>query len=100
VGDVTPDQLRWYVDGQQYHTVNQNQVGEPFWTRMTGHAGYRVRLNVALSGAFPNGVAGAATPTATTVSGPPMLVDQVAVHCRGGTNPPTTPPGGGGGTPI
>ena len=24
-----PEQLRWYVDGQLYHTVTQNQVGAP-----------------------------------------------------------------------
>ena len=29
---------RWYVDGQQFHSVNQNQVGEPHWTNMTSHA--------------------------------------------------------------
>ena len=30
---VSPHQLRWYVDGQQFHTVNQSQVGEPHWTQ-------------------------------------------------------------------
>jgi beta-glucanase (GH16 family) len=104
---VTPNQLRWYVDGQQYHTVSQNQVGEPHWTNMTSHAGYFILLNVAMGGAFPNGVAGSATPTGGTVSGRAMLVDYVAVYSRGGTpptnppttpptNPPTTPPPGGG----
>jgi hypothetical protein len=71
---------------------------------MTNHAGYFILLNVAMGGAFPNGVAGSGTPTASTVSGRPMLVDYVAVWTRGGsgtppTDPPTTPPtnpGGGG----
>ena len=91
---ITPNTLRWYVDGQQYHSVNQNQVGEPHWSNMTNHAGYFILLNVAMGGAFPNGVAGAATPTGATVSGRPMLVDYVAVYTRGGggTTPPTTPP--------
>ncbi len=91
---VSPNQLRWYVDGQQYHTVTQSQIGEPHWTNMTGHAGYHILLNVAMGGAFPNGVAGSATPTAATVPGRPMLVDYVAVYSRGGggTTPPTTPP--------
>ena len=52
-----------------YHTVTQTQVGEPHWTNMTSHAGYFILLNVAMGGAFPNGVAGSATPTAATVSG-------------------------------
>ncbi|MFG3711280.1 carbohydrate-binding protein [Micromonospora sp. NPDC047730] len=94
---VSPQQLRWYVDGQLYHTVSQSRVGEPYWSQMTGHAGYFLLLNVAMGGAFPNGVAGSATPTAATVSGRPMLVDYVAVYSRGGgtTPPPTTPPPGG-----
>ncbi|RKR88155.1 glycosyl hydrolase family 16 [Micromonospora pisi] len=99
---ANPQQLRWYVDGQQYHTVTQNQVGQPHWDNMTSHAGYFLLLNVAMGGSFPNGVAGATTPTSATVSGRPMLVDYVAVWSRGGggtpTNPPTTPPSGGGGS--
>jgi beta-glucanase (GH16 family) len=98
---VSPQQLRWYVDGQQYHTVTQSRVGEPYWSQMTSHAGYFLLLNVAMGGAFPNGVAGSTTPTAATVSGRPMLVDYVAVWSRGGgtTGPPptTTPPPTGGG---
>ncbi|MEU5938824.1 carbohydrate-binding protein [Micromonospora sp. NPDC047548] len=95
---VSPQQLRWYVDGQLFHTVGQNQVGEPYWTQMTGHAGYFLLLNVAMGGSFPNGVAGSATPTASTVSGRSMLVDYVAVYRRGTstTPPPTTPPPSGG----
>lgn len=103
---VSPQQLRWYVNGQHYHTVTQAQIGEPYWSQMTGHAGYFLLLNVAMGGAFPNGVAGSATPTSATVSGRPMLVDYVAVWSRGGGTPPpttappttspTTPPPGGG----
>ncbi|QGN47076.1 carbohydrate-binding protein [Micromonospora sp. WMMC415] len=99
---VSPQQLRWYVDGQLYHTVTQSQVGEPYWTQMTSHAGYFLLLNVAMGGGFPNGVAGFTTPTASTVPGRPMVVDYVAVYSRGGgttppptTPPPTTPPPGG-----
>jgi hypothetical protein len=64
---------------------------------MTSHAGYFLLLNVAMGGAFPNGVAGSGTPTAATIPGRPMLVDYVAVYRRGGgtTPPPTTPPPGG-----
>ncbi|MFC4147066.1 carbohydrate-binding protein [Micromonospora mangrovi] len=96
---VSPQQLRWYVDGQLFHTVSQSQVGEPYWTQMTGHGGYFLLLNVAMGGSFPNGVAGYTTPTASTVSGRPMLVDYVAVYRKGGGTSPsptatTAPPGG------
>ncbi|MEW2472994.1 carbohydrate-binding protein [Micromonospora gifhornensis] len=94
---ISPQQLRWYVDGQLYHTVSQSRVGEPYWSQMTSHAGYFLLLNVAMGGAFPNGVAGSATPTSATVPGRPMLVDYVAVYTRGGGSnpPPTTPPPSG-----
>ncbi|GLH97241.1 carbohydrate-binding protein [Phytohabitans aurantiacus] len=88
---VSPQQLRWYVDGQHFHTVTQSQVGEPHWSNMTSHSGYFLLLNVAMGGAFPNGVAGSATPTGSTVSGVPMLVDYVAVYTSGGGTTPTTP---------
>ncbi|WKU02214.1 carbohydrate-binding protein [Micromonospora soli] len=96
---VSPQQLRWYVDGQLFHTVSQSQVGDPYWGQMTSHGGYFLLLNVAMGGSFPNGVAGFTTPTASTVPGRPMLVDYVAVYARGGggnpTPSPTTPPPGG-----
>ncbi|MEV0382561.1 glycoside hydrolase family 16 protein [Nonomuraea sp. NPDC050643] len=88
---VSPNQLRWYVDGQQFHGVNQSQFDATTWTNMTGHAGYFLLLNVAMGGAFPNALAGP-TPTAETVPGRPMMVDYVAVWQSGTT--PTQPPGG------
>ncbi|WP_305789466.1 carbohydrate-binding protein [Symbioplanes lichenis] len=91
---TSPEQLRWYVDGTQFFTVTSSQVGEPYWTNMTSHNGYFMLLNVAIGGAFPNGVAGSATPTSATVSGVPMLVDYVAAYTRGGGG--TTPPPSGG----
>ena len=95
---VSPQQLRWYVDGTQYFSVSQGQLDAGTWSNMTSHAGYFILLNVAIGGSFPNGVAGTGTPTAATVSGVPMVVDYVAVWTRGGgsTPPPTTtpPPGG------
>lgn len=96
---VSPNQLRWYVDGQQFFSVSQSQLDATTWNNMTGHAGYFLLLNVAMGGAFPNGVAGFGTPTAATVSGRPMLVDYVAVWQSGTgtqpTDPPTDPPGDG-----
>jgi len=92
---VSPNQLRWYVDGQQFHSVSQSQLPADTWNQMTSH-GYFILLNVAMGGSFPDGVAGRTTPTADTVSGRPMLVDYVAVWSRGGGG--TTPPPGGGGT--
>ena len=58
---------------------------------MTSHAGYFILLNVAMGGAFPNGVAGLGTPTAAPSPGVPMLVDYVAVYtAAAAATPPTT----------
>jgi beta-glucanase (GH16 family) len=92
---TSPQQLRWYVDGQQFHTVTQSQVGNDAWSQMTAN-GYFILLNVAMGGAFPNGVAGFGTPTGDTVSGRPMMVDYVAVWTRGGGTTEPPPTGGGG----
>ncbi|MEU7110847.1 glycoside hydrolase family 16 protein [Streptomyces sp. NPDC046182] len=90
---VSPNELRWYVDDQLFHSVNETRVGAQAWADMTSHAGYFLLLNVAMGGAFPDALGGP-TPTAATVSGRPMLVDYVAVWTKGGgtTTPPTTPP--------
>ncbi|GGM72171.1 hypothetical protein GCM10011609_04990 [Lentzea pudingi] len=79
---VSPNQLRWYVDGQQYHTVRQNQMDATSWNNMTSHQGYFILLNVAMGGAFPNGVAGRGTPVPETTPGRSMAVDYVAVWTR------------------
>ncbi|QBI54903.1 glycoside hydrolase family 16 protein [Streptomonospora litoralis] len=91
-------QLRWYVDGQQYHSVDESQIGASAWSDMTSHAGYFILLNVAMGGAFPDGVQGSATPTAATQPGYPMVVDYVSVWetGSGGGGTPTDPPGDGG----
>ncbi|MFD5698478.1 glycoside hydrolase family 16 protein [Streptomyces lasiicapitis] len=81
---ASPNVLRWYVDGQLYHSVDQNRVGAEAWNNMTNHAGYFILLNVAMGGAFPDGVAGRATPVPATVPGRAMAVDYVAVWTRGG----------------
>jgi hypothetical protein len=88
--NTSAQQFRWYVDGQQYHTINQTQFDATTWSNMTSHAGYFILLNVAMGGGFPNGVSGQATPVAATASGVPMLVDYVAVWQNGGGTTPTT----------
>ncbi|NGN66745.1 family 16 glycosylhydrolase [Streptomyces sp. A7024] len=73
------EQLRWYVDGQQYHSVSESQLGAETWANATHH-GHFILLNVAMGGAFPDGVAGHATPTDATKPGVPMVVDYVSVQ--------------------
>jgi hypothetical protein len=88
---VSPQQLRWYLDGVNFYTIRQDQVDAASWTAATNH-GYMIILNVAIGGEFPAKLGGG--PTAATASGVPMLVDYVAVYSSPGsadTQPPTVP---------
>jgi beta-glucanase (GH16 family) len=77
---VSPEQLRWYLDGKNFFTVKADQVDPTTWNNALHH-GFFIILNVAMGGAFP-AVSGGATPTEATVSGKPMLVDYVKVMTR------------------
>ncbi|NEC85840.1 glycoside hydrolase family 16 protein [Streptomyces sp. SID12501] len=86
---VSPEAIRFYVDGTNYHTVTANQVDATTWANATNH-GFFIILNVAMGGAFPAAFGGG--PDANTVSGRPMVVDYVQVlqSTTGGST--TTPP--------
>ena len=82
---LTPQQIRWYVDGANYFTIDQNRVDATTWTNATNHGFFPI-LNVAIGGGWPG------SPTAATASGVPMLIDYVGVYSKAAG---TTPPAGG-----
>lgn len=85
---VSPEQIRWYLDGVQFHTVNANQVDATTWNNALHH-GFHIILNVAMGGSWPG------NPTAATASGVPMNIDYVRVYYGSncvGCPTPTTPP--------
>lgn len=71
--------LKWYVDDVLFHTVTEAQLGTSTWDQTT-HQGQFILLNLAIGGAFPNGVYGGSTPIASTVPNRPMYIDYVAVY--------------------
>ncbi|MET7477133.1 glycoside hydrolase family 16 protein [Streptomyces sp. NPDC005648] len=87
---VSPEAIRFYVDGVNYQTVTASQVDATTWANATNH-GFFVILNVAMGGAFPAAFGGG--PTSATESGHPMLVDYVQVLSSSGSGT-TTPPSG------
>ncbi|WP_256638586.1 glycoside hydrolase family 16 protein [Streptomyces murinus] len=87
---VSPEAIRFSVDGVTYQTVTANQMDAATWTNATNH-GFFVILNVAMGGGFPGAFGGG--PTGATEPGHPMVVDYVQVlQSSGGGG------GGGGGT--
>ncbi|MFC7868119.1 glycoside hydrolase family 16 protein [Streptomyces murinus] len=88
---VSPEAIRFFVDGVNYQTVTANQMDAATWTNATNH-GFFVILNVAMGGGFPGAFGGG--PTGATEPGHPMVVDYVQVlQSSGGGDS-----GGGGGT--
>ncbi|GLQ51996.1 glycoside hydrolase family 16 protein [Dyella flava] len=82
---VTPEQLRWYVDGQLINQVAENQMAAETWNQLTQQRGYFLLLDVAMGGGFSFVMAGwKPTPTPETEPGHSMVVDYVAVWTRPG----------------
>ena len=88
---MSPQQIRWYIDGIQYHQVSQSQVDAGVWNAATNH-GFFIILNNSIGGEFPAAFGGG--PYAHTASGGTLRVDYVAVWSKG------TGGGGGGGFAI
>jgi hypothetical protein len=85
---VSPEQIRWYLDGVNYFTVNASQVPAATWTAAVDH-GFYIIFDLAMGGGFPNAFGGG--PTASTQSGASMLVDNVQVYTAGGSTGGATP---------
>jgi beta-glucanase (GH16 family) len=95
---VSPETLRWFLDGVQFFTLSSTAVDATTWANATRH-GFFVLLDLAVGGGFPAAFGGG--PTGATASGGEMVVDYVAVFSRGAGGPtpspppPTPTPGGG-----
>lgn len=86
---VSPEAIRFSVDGVTFHTVTANQVDATTWSNATNH-GFFIILNVAMGGAFPDAFGGGLD--GDTRSGVPMVVDYVQVLQSTGGGGGTTPP--------
>ncbi len=86
---VSPEQIRWYLDGTNYFTVSANQVDPTTWANAVDHP-FFIIFDLAMGGGFPAAFGGG--PNSSTVSGGQLNVDYVAVYNK--------PPGGGGGGNI
>ncbi len=96
---VSPEQIRWYLDGVNYFTVSANQVDPTTWANAVDHS-FFIIFDLAMGGGFPNGVSGTTTPTSATQSGGAMLVSDVSVYTANGnvTPTPTATAGSGSGS--
>jgi hypothetical protein len=86
------ESVTFYLDGNQYYSVSESQVGTATWQAAFDH-NMSIILDLAMGGGYPNGVCGCTTPTGATASGGTMSVAYVAAYeTNGGSS------GGGGGS--
>ena len=87
------ESITFYLDGNQYFSVSESQVGTATWQAAYDH-NLSIILDLAMGGGFPNGVCNCTTPTSSTASGGTMSVAYVAAYSTSGGGST----GGGGGT--
>ncbi|MGW0883616.1 glycoside hydrolase family 16 protein [Streptomyces sp. NPDC002671] len=90
---TSPEEIRFCLDGVNFHTVKATQVDATTWANATDH-GYFLILNVAMGGGFPGAFGGG--PDSGTEPNHPMAVDYVQVLQSSGGGGSTTPPPSGG----
>ncbi|MEU5274211.1 glycoside hydrolase family 16 protein [Streptomyces hygroscopicus] len=77
--DTAAEKLRFYRDGNETFTVNQDQVSAETWKKAVDH-GFFAIFNVAVGGSYPNKVCGCTSPAQDTTSGEGMSVDWFSVR--------------------
>ncbi|MFJ9966948.1 glycoside hydrolase family 16 protein [Streptomyces avermitilis] len=88
---TSTEEIRFYLDGVNFHTVKASQVDATTWANATNH-GFFLILNVAMGGGFPAAFGGG--PDSGTDPGHPMVVDYVQVLQSSGGSGTTPPPSG------
>jgi beta-glucanase (GH16 family) len=90
---ITPERMRWFVDGQLINQVAENQMSAETWRELTQQRGYFLLLDVAMGGGFSFVMSGwKPTPTPDTQPGHSMVVDYVAVWAKPGNGKKTPAP--------
>jgi hypothetical protein len=85
---TSPEQIRWYLDGNNYFTLNATAVDATTWKNAVDHP-FFIIYDLAMGGGFPAAFGGG--PNSATISGGTMNIDSVAVYNKGpGTVTPTT----------
>jgi hypothetical protein len=90
--NTSDESITFYLDGNQYFSVSESQVGTATWQAAYDH-NLSVILDLAMGGGFPNGVCDCTTPTSSTASGGTMSVAYVAAYSTSGGG--STPSSGG-----
>ena len=83
--NTSAESITWYLDGNQYFSVSESQVGASTWQAAFDH-NLSIIFDLAIGGGFPNGVCNCTTPTSSTSSGATMSVGYVAAYTTTGSS--------------
>jgi hypothetical protein len=95
--NTSDESITFYLDGNEYFTVTESQVGASTWEAAFDH-NLSIILDLAMGGSYPNGVCNCTSPTSATTSGGTMSVAYVAAYSTSGGG--STPPPSGNTGPI
>jgi beta-glucanase (GH16 family) len=77
------ESVMFYLDGSQYFSVTESQVGTATWQAAFDH-NLSIIFDLAMGGGYPDGVCGCTAPTIATSSGGTMSVAYVAAYQTNG----------------
>ena len=72
------EQIRWYLDGHQFFSVSDAQVGAGVWAEAVDH-GFSIILDVAMGGTYPDNQCQCTAPGTGTTAGGTMSVRSLTV---------------------
>jgi hypothetical protein len=72
-------QIGWYLDGHEYFSVSESQIGASAWDAAVDH-GFSILLSLAMGGTYPDNACSCSTPTDQTSSQGTMTVQYVSVY--------------------
>jgi beta-glucanase (GH16 family) len=73
------EQIIWELDGRQFFTVNEAQVGWAAWNEAVNH-GFSIIFDLAIGGTYPDDACKCVTPNSSTQSGRALDVQYVKVQ--------------------
>jgi len=77
--DTGHEQIRWYLDGREFFSMNESQVGTAAWTQAVDH-GYHIILDLAIGGKYPDNLCHCQSPTGQTTPGASLSIASVSVY--------------------
>jgi beta-glucanase (GH16 family) len=72
-------QIRWYLDGSEFFSVQETEVGTGAWNEAIDH-GFWIILDLAMGGSYPDDTCHCSAPDSVTSSGGTMRIRNVAVY--------------------